>query len=172
MYCPGCATQNVGEAKFCRGCGLNLTNVALAVTDQSSSISRPGSKRTQVSANSKKGLAVKKLIEGSGLIAASTLVGAALGIFSNAKDWIVIWLVFGAWLAVVGTLSIAKGIGILIELKYFDEQFDEMGGEQEIAAPTNSELVAAPTNSLRLTPVASVTESTTQLLNDPTNEKP
>jgi len=150
---------------------LNLTNVALALSDQG--VSRKGAKLTKVSANSKKRLAVKKLIEGSGLIAASTLLGAALGIFSNAKDWIVIWLVFGAWLAVVGTLSIAKGIGILIELKYFEEQFDEMNeDQQQIATPTESKLVGAPTNSLPLTPVASVTESTTQLLNDPTNQKP
>ncbi len=32
MYCPNCATQNIGAAKFCRACGANLSLVPQALS--------------------------------------------------------------------------------------------------------------------------------------------
>lgn len=32
MYCPKCATQNVDDASFCRGCGANVSLVPQALT--------------------------------------------------------------------------------------------------------------------------------------------
>src|SRR5262245_61758810 len=31
MFCPRCATQNKTDQKFCRGCGLSLSSVRLAL---------------------------------------------------------------------------------------------------------------------------------------------
>ena len=34
MFCPKCATQNLEEASFCRGCGANISLVPQALTGQ------------------------------------------------------------------------------------------------------------------------------------------
>jgi hypothetical protein len=169
MYCPGCGTQNLDEAKFCRVCGTNLATVALALTEHAPNLSNRDSKIARLNANSTlyRRQGMKKIIEGSGLVAASTLVGAALGVFSNQADWIMIWLIFGAWLAVFGVLSLAKGIGSLIESKYALKQIKEFGVESvAISPPTEFKSVASANTSPTLTPVTSVTEHTTKLLDE------
>src|SRR4051812_28444125 len=32
MFCPKCGTQNIEDAKFCRGCGADITLVPQAMT--------------------------------------------------------------------------------------------------------------------------------------------
>ena len=169
MYCPGCATQNLDDAQFCRVCGTNLANVALALSDQNSNLSNRDQKSTRLSTNARnyRRQGINKLIEGCGLIAGSTLVGAALAIFSHKPDWIMIWLIFGAWLAVFGVLSLAKGIGNLIEWKYVLRELEKSSGvrmEMPVAAEFRG--VAAPVTSPKLTPITSVTEHTTELLDE------
>jgi hypothetical protein len=169
MYCPGCATQNLEEVKFCRVCGINLASVQLALAEQSTTLPTRDSKIARLTANSlnHRRQGMKKVIEGTGLVAGSTLVGAALGIFSNQADWIMIWLVFGAWMAVIGMLSLATGIGKLIESKYLSRQVQQIDDAPlRMAPPTEFRKVAAPVTSPRLTPVTSVTEHTTELLNE------
>jgi zinc-ribbon domain len=31
MFCPKCGSQNIDEARFCRGCGIDLSNVMAAI---------------------------------------------------------------------------------------------------------------------------------------------
>ena len=103
MYCPGCATQNLDDAKFCRVCGTNLAAVAMALSDKGSQLSKHDRKSGRLRRDRDyRRHGINKLIEGTGLIASSTLVGAALAIFSGKPDWVVIWMIFGAWLAVLG----------------------------------------------------------------------
>ncbi len=168
MYCPGCATPILEEAKFCRVCGINLAGVALSLSDQTPNLSNRDAEASRLSANARnhRRLAMKKLIEGGGLLSASTLVGAALGIFSNQKDWIMIWLIFGAWMGVVGVLFIAKAIESLIEARYTLNELQDHQAVPEIHPAAEFKNIAAPVTSPRLTPVTSVTENTTQLLND------
>jgi len=169
MYCPGCATQNLDDAKFCRVCGTNLASVALALSEHNSNLSNRGQKSGRLSTNVRnlRRQGINKLIEGCGLIAGSTLVGAALAIFSNKPDWIMVWLIFGAWLAVFGVISIAKGIGNLIEWKYVLRELEEATSARlEMPVAAGFKDVAAPVTSPKLTPITSVTEHTTELLDE------
>ncbi len=34
MYCPGCGSKNSTEQKFCRSCGINLTDIAMSYLRQ------------------------------------------------------------------------------------------------------------------------------------------
>jgi hypothetical protein len=166
MYCPGCGSQNLDDGKFCRVCGTNLANVALALSGETPRVSKRDA-RTSTSPEKYRRHGMNKLIEGTGLIAGSTLVLAALAIFSNKPDWIIIWVVFGAWLAVLGFLSIAKGISSLIEWKYTSKELAKAeGGRLEMPAVAELNDVAAPITSPKLTPITSVTEHTTKLLDE------
>ncbi len=168
MYCPGCATQNHDDAKFCRVCGTNLETVALALSGQDSHMSKRGDSSGRLSKDKRdyRRHAVNKLIEGTGLIVGSTLVGAALAIFSGKPDWIIIWMVFGAWLAVLGILSIGKGISSLIEWKYSSRELETSKEYSEMLPPSDFKDIAAPITSPKLTPIPSVTENTTKLLDE------
>jgi hypothetical protein len=76
-------------------------------------------------------------------------------------------VVFGAWLAVLGFLSIAKGISNLIEWKYTSKELAKAeGGRLEMPAVAELNDVAAPITSPKLTPITSVTEHTTKLLDE------
>ena len=89
MYCPRCATQNLDGAKFCRACGTNLETVALALAQLDPAQSnKHAAKNPKASKNKleKRSEGLTKIVRASGLIGASTLVGVALALFSNAPD--------------------------------------------------------------------------------------
>ncbi len=41
MYCPKCGSQTLDEAKFCRGCGADVSLVPMAITGQLTPVSMP-----------------------------------------------------------------------------------------------------------------------------------
>lgn len=150
MYCPRCAAQNLDNAKFCRGCGTNLEPVALALT---------GELPVTESWLQQRRDAISGLIRGVSFLSSSLLVGAALGIFSNLNDWIIVWMVFAGWLAVWGVFAIANGLTGLLNSKYAREQ------SELSTSRTTAELMGAiPLQSLSAP--QSVTEQTTRSLGD------
>jgi uncharacterized membrane protein YvbJ len=94
MYCPRCATQNLEGAKFCRACGTNLETVALVLAQQldPAQSDKDAAKKPKAGKNKleKRSEGLTKIVRASGLIGASALVGAALALFSNKPDWIII----------------------------------------------------------------------------------
>lgn len=171
MYCPRCAAQNLEGTKFCRTCGTNLEVVALALTD-----SFPVEKANKKIVSSKTGKTwikkrsegMKNLIQGVGLLSASALLAAMLGIFSNNPDWIVIWLVLVGWMAVLGVVTVGSGIGDLIEARFLLRLLKEPLAEVRPTSADLPALVADPVTSPNLSIPASVTENTTNLLINPT----
>src|ERR1700675_869933 len=113
MYCPRCAAQNLETVKFCRVCGTNVETVALALAGQFDSVRNssddPKNSRAATTAFEKRSEGLKKIVRAAGLLGSSALVGAALALFSHEADWIVLWIIFGGWMACLGMLSLTSG---------------------------------------------------------------
>jgi hypothetical protein len=176
MYCPRCAAQNLDDAKFCRTCGINLETVALALSDQSHparmSKDKAGELKAAKSWLEKRSEGVSSIVKGAGLLGASLLIGVALGLFSHAPDWIIIWVAMAGWMACWGVIALTTGIGTLLESKAMLRHMGQTAGE--IAAPTTQPLPAndpamlpETTAASRLPHSSSVTEHTTELLTKP-----
>ena len=174
MYCPRCAAQNLDGAKFCRACGTNLETVALALAQQldPAQLSKDAAKKPEAAKSKleKRREGLTSLVRAAGLISASGLVGAALALFSHKPDWIIIWVIFAGWMACWGVIRLVAGIAALIESWFMPLQAGQTAGE--IAAPTtplwsgdNQEMLPRSATKLPLPP--SVTEHTTELLNEP-----
>jgi hypothetical protein len=180
MYCPRCAAQNLDDAKFCRACGTNLEPVALALSDKyrpANQSKRKGKvEKPQKSWAEKRSEGVKEVVEGAGLLTASILIGAALGLFSNQPDWIIIWLVFVGWMACWGVISLVSGIGGVLEAKFMLRQGGQAANE---AATPDAQLSSANDPALLPERMAapslfptSVTEHTTEpLIKQPPTSK-
>jgi hypothetical protein len=173
MFCPRCAAQNLDDAKFCRGCGTNLETVALALTDNYHPTKRDG----RLAADPYESWletrrdAVNKISKGLGWLVSSLLIGAALGVFSNANDWIIIWMAMAGWMAVVGVFSIVTGTAGLMESKFIRRQ---LGQSADVASAQNRPLTSndsAMMNEATPAPIprpqSSVTEHTTTRLIKP-----
>lgn len=132
MFCPRCAVQNLEGAKFCRACGTNFEMVALALAGQQlPSDAEPHETWLQMRRRG-----VSSLVRASGLLGSSLLVGAALGLFSNQNDWIIIWMVFCGWMAVWGVFSMVSGVQALLESKYARAELDVTQTPQALRSGT------------------------------------
>ena len=153
MFCPRCAAQNLDDAKFCRGCGTGLESVALALSGE---FQAP----TSWMELRKSGLA--RIVRGGGLLSASVLVGAAMGIFSGLNDWIFVWIVFAGWMACWGVFATIGGITDLI-----DSNFKRRQEESELGSSSlkQRQLVNRELATAQIAP-PSVAEQTTRSLND------
>lgn len=169
MFCPRCSTQNSDDTKFCRGCGTNLATVSLVLSDPQQLTSAVREKVASVSL-AKRRAAISNLIHGTGWIGASTIVGVALGLFSNTNDWIFVWLGLAAWMACVGIIQWSQGINKFVEARSLQRELavtaEEAArpGTHEFGKSDSPALPEAPTTN-RLDRTSSVTEHTTDLLN-------
>ena len=173
MYCPRCATQNLDGAKFCRACGTNLETVALALAQplDPAQADEDVAKKPKAGKNKveKRSEGVTKIVRASGLIGASAVVGAALAVFSNKPDWIIIWMIFAGWMACWGVMLLVSGIAALIESIFTTLQVSHTAGETvSRTTPLRLEgdqgiLPMSATPKLSLS--SSITEHTTELLN-------
>ncbi len=166
MYCPRCAMQNLDDAKFCRGCGANVSLVPQAMQGALPAAPEKPAKDKAASRRREKKRApatidggLKHIFEGFGLFIIF-LVG--LFVFRGAF-WLTVWFIIPA------LASVGEGIGELIRAR--QEQLHltpmphlEVGNFQpapfapvvkEIPSPDTREIVPA---------AASITEGTTRHL--------
>jgi hypothetical protein len=173
MYCPRCAAQNLDDAKFCRACGTNLESVALALSGKYSP-AKPDDDEDEALQTAKTPLekrreGVNSIVKGTGLFVASLMIGVALGLFSNAPDWGIIWVAMAGWMACWGIISMATGIGAIMESKFMARQL-----EQTFNEAAAQKIQTSPIGEARILPDASaasglpfppsVTEQTTEPL--------
>lgn len=173
MYCPRCASQNADGTKFCRGCGSDIETISLMLADQATSakITKDADKKPIIVENSlgKRAKGVRNTIQGSILLAAALLIGIALALFSGKDDWIIIWTIFFGWMAGWGIVSLALGVGTLMELRTMLRRNTSIA--EASVAITSRQLttagdlsVLADATTPELLPSASVTEHTTEPL--------
>jgi hypothetical protein len=165
MYCPRCAAQNLDDAKFCRGCGTSLEVVALALSGRYPPVTQDEDEENRPKTWQKKRQeALSQLIRATGLLGSSLLIGAALGLFSNQNDWIIIWMVFCGWMATWGVFSLVSGINSLMEARFMRQQLEE--GAQDFPRTRERELITAELAESRVIAPRSVTEHTTKSLSE------
>ena len=167
MYCPKCATENADDGRFCRACGIALDVVALALDGKL--VQKDKKKRTaRETADLKRAKGIRDLITGICMMIVSLLIllGPMPFIGPKAFGWLVLWSCFFGWMAVWGTISLAQGIGRVIE----------SGGPNNgprsklgvLPANTTSNLVGSGEDqhsiSYDMSPLPSVTETTTRHL--------
>lgn len=174
MYCPRCAAQNLDDAKFCRSCGTNLEVVSLALSGQplpakADKKGKDKEKKQPARTRAEKRVeGVSNIVQGGGLLGASLLVGAALGLFSNQPDWIFVWLVFVGWMACWGVISLVSGVGALVESRLMPHQAgpadDANDAEARLPPAVEPGMLPDASTAPELYIPTSVTEHTTEPL--------
>lgn len=166
MFCPRCSAQNSDDTKFCRACGTNLATVSLVLSDPQQLSAAVMEKAASISL-AKRRDAVSNLIHGTGWIGASTIIGVALGLFSNTNDWIFVWLGLAGWMACVGIIQWSLGINKLVEARSLQRELEvtaqDTARSGTLGKGESPALPGVPTTN-RLEP-PSVVEHTTDLLN-------
>jgi len=165
MYCPQCAAQLVDSDKFCRACGADLKAAAIALAKQPLS-SKAGRNKTKEPEKEKawpeeRGEGIRKAAEGTTMLVGSLLIGLLISLlFSHRNDLLETWLICFAWMAVMGVLRLASGLGAILQTASM--------GSKAIAPQPADKSVAVPDTDPRadpeLSPLPSVTENTTRSL--------
>lgn len=165
MFCPRCSAQNSDDTKFCRACGTNLATINLALANPQQ-LSDAALERIGSIVLAKRRAGISNLIHGSGWVGASTIVGVALGLFSNTNDWIFVWLGLASWMACWGMIQWSQGVNKLVEARSLQRELGlaATGGIQPGTQLERNEPAEAPVTS-KLAQSSSVTDHTTELLN-------
>jgi hypothetical protein len=172
MFCPKCATQNADDAKYCRGCGADISLVPQAVTGHlaerlaASEGTQCGGRRGRRAPPSIE-RAVRSFFSGVAFICVAF---AALSWAPAGETW---WF----WLLIPAIAKIGEGVAVYLRLR------EDRG---KLAAPTFTPAPASlPDRRQGLTglppqrhtgemarPPVSVTENTTRHLASPVERAP
>jgi len=118
MFCPQCATHNLEAAKFCRVCGVNLEVVSLALAGHQLTEKNTDATLAAQDQLKKKQAAARSVVQGSILLGVSLMIGLFGFVFTRGHfPWLFFWSIFFGWMACWGTISLAFGLGRVIEAK-------------------------------------------------------
>jgi zinc ribbon protein len=173
MYCPGCAAQNPDSAKYCRKCGADLEVVALALAGQGAAVENGNDEVGKPETRDwmkKRGKGVRNATQGGTLLLTSLLIGVALALFTNKPDWMVIWMVFFGWMAGWGAVSLAYGVGSLLEVRLLSRHSSRAANGATTTAQLSPIADRIEVSSVTTAPTVysgtSVTENTTEHLGE------
>jgi hypothetical protein len=158
MYCPKCGAQNE-DAKFCRGCGTNLSLVPQALTGRI-----PEARETRRQ-REKRGRNRPATLQG-GIVNVSCGLGflfVTVALLAFEETWAI-------WMLIPAFACLGKGVADIVSFKYdrsrqLPQSHPEIG--QAAAGRDTGELI--PPRAAHLSP-PSVTEGTTKII-DPTLER-
>ena len=167
MYCPKCGTENIEEARFCRGCGADIGLVSQALSGhlpekrsaghdlEESSHGRYGRhQRRQREPRIDK--AITNIFTGIGFI----LVASMVYVFAPAgKIW---WF----WMLIPAFTMLGGGIAEYVRYKHSrgGELSSPEGESRPAAVPPARVSALPPRNTSEMVPPPSVTEGTTRHL--------
>lgn len=163
MFCPNCGADSTADQKFCRGCGLKLEKVSLVLAEQLPAGSLAESSPEEIARLLKSKRRVERLLVGIGLTGAAVFVGAII--------WTLVFtIIIGKGAVLQGSIAlgfILAGVVALALVCYRESVVNSLArrgvSEEKPTLPA-----AAPTANLlpepRATPLGSVTDRTTELL--------
>jgi zinc-ribbon domain len=159
MFCPKCATQNVDGASFCRACGANISLVSHALNGQLPVAVEPSDQYSRYSRRKRRREpsieeAMRGIMMGIAFVVVSLLV---MEYAPAGKIW---WF----WMLIPAAGSLGRGIAELMRVKNA-RRLDQGFSQPQLNTVRPNDLPAPKTGEL-LTPAPSVTEGTTQLLDN------
>jgi len=165
MYCPKCAALNDDTGRFCRGCGVNLEPVTLALAPDR--LPQP-----TVDWLEKYGEGRSRIVTGGALLGTSLVIGIVPALIFLGREgmaWLAIWTVFFGWMACWGVISLASGLGKMAKAKTMRREMERLGvgpaaSQASFTAYEPPALGKATTSQLQKP--LSVTEGTTKLLGE------
>jgi zinc-ribbon domain len=176
MFCPKCGAQNIEDAKFCRGCGADISLVPQALTGRLSekravgydAEGQPYDESGGRIRRRKEPARLDKAISTGFTGLAFLIVSIILAFTRTGYDW---WY----WLLIPAFILIGGGIAEYVRYKQAEKKFNRLPPLEEprTAMPPAPARVSAlpPRNTSELVPPPSVTEGTTRHL-DMSTEAP
>jgi hypothetical protein len=175
MFCPNCAAQIQNQTNYCRSCGTDLKIIAQALDGQLALPEEAGTaeeKKLDLTPRwlKQQSKGIENIGQGAALCVISILLGVALAAFSEKDNWIMVWLIFCAWLSVWGAFGIGDGISKLIASRMTRRALEGL------AAATTLPAAGAASDTQRLpgagatpeaAPPSSISEHTTAHLVEP-----
>jgi hypothetical protein len=116
MYCPGCSTQSIEGAKFCKTCGMNLTAITQALTG-GVIISDPVRDREYKRARKQ----ISDGLHGSA-VGAALLVAATLAYFLIPRSTPIYAVILV--LALAGVIKLFRAVASIIDAKVGQKLLD------------------------------------------------
>jgi hypothetical protein len=161
MYCPNCGKDTPADQKFCRGCGLRLEKVALAIAEQLPASGHQSSPEeiARLLRNRRRAERLIAVLGGAGLsvLVATIILLIVFKIMIGRGEY----LGGGAFLALV--VAAASALLLVFYRESLNASLARRGAPAEKSLPDT-----APTARLlhesRIEPVPSVTDRTTELL--------
>lgn len=128
MYCPKCGSQTLDEAKFCRGCGADVSLVPMAITGQLTPVSMPAPPSRDIQRSQAR--AITNTMTGFGflVVAFSALIFAPAG-----HLW---WF----WMLIPAFGSLGAGVAQYLQIRRFEKGRIAFSGgmpNQVTSAPAN-----------------------------------
>lgn len=148
MYCPSCAAVNNDDAKFCRGCGANLSLVPQALTGQ---LPDAASARSHQRGKHGKGPTIGDGIQKSFIGVAFLLIALILRFSGGGRGW---WF----WMLIPSFALLGTGIAEIVNARL------SAGATPAAMPPAPRPAEMPPHTTGPIVPPPSVTEGTTRHL--------
>ena len=172
MFCPNCATQNADDARFCRGCGVDISLVPQAVTGTlaerlaaAEDDTRHGRRRRRHRGD--RPPSVERAFRG-------IFMGLAfIAIAFAVREWAPAGNIWWFWMFIPAALNLADGVSTLLRLAGEGKRRDSPPyvNQQTSALPPRHVSALPQRDTGEMIPPPSVTEGTTRHLGVPVERK-
>ena len=170
MYCPKCATPNGDDARFCRGCGTDISLVPQAVTGtlaERLAEAEKGTRHGRRRHRDDKPPSVERAFRGIFMGLAFVFIAFAV------RTWAPAGHIWWFWMFIPAALNLADGVSTYLRIQSEGKRRDSRPYvPQQTAVPPPRHVSALPRRDTgEMIPPPSVTEATTRHLGVPAERK-